>query len=192
MSARNRTAESILEFLIDRAAEIGQFDDIEDNLMELRQTVRKEFSEYLYSTGEQLTEEQSAFLSSIAEIRDVFILHALNIKSSAIIELHSILESYMRDKANKRPRGNLVDFAKIFQEADILGEEDIKLCRELSKLRNGLAHKNADLVADIINPGKPIEKDQIMWELEKHDCTRHIIGALHILVKLKREELTNE
>lgn len=134
------------------------------------------------------------------------VLYALNMNSSAIIELHSIIERFVLRETIKHlvvpskrsptfrilERRALPDLALILCDLGILDKKDVKFAKELNKLRNGLAHKNPKIISNMVYSGKKISVLDIDSVMTRVDCIPLIIRSIHLLVKMSKIENSNE
>ena len=130
------------------------------------------------------------------------ILYGLNMNGSAIIELHGILERFVLRESvqliaipTKKKivfkifeRFTLNDLISILYNQDIILKEDVNFVKKLTKIRNGLAHKNPRIVSNIILSGKKISVLDIDAVMEKFDCTPLIINTINLFVKLSKSK----
>lgn len=125
------------------------------------------------------------------------LLYSLNMNGSAIIELHGILERFiLRDTANHLgvplkifERHHLPDLALVLHDLEIFDKEDLRFARKLSRLRNGLAHKNPMSISNLLFSGKKISALDIDSVMAKYDCIPLLIGAIHLMVKMSKAEV---
>lgn len=126
------------------------------------------------------------------------VLYALGKNGSAIIELHGILETFSaREIASLFPtstretirtriirRCNLEDLAIILRDLGRWDKDDIKFVEKLNKLRNGIAHKNPELISNTVCSGKRISMLDIDSKMADVDCIPLIIRTIRLLLKM--------
>ena len=127
------------------------------------------------------------------------VLYILGWNGPAIIELHSVLEReaieelvvllFQPDKIEigyrVMGRRTLQELAPLLQECGVLDDDDIKFVQRLGKLRNGLAHKNAQLISNVVFSGKEIGVGDIDWAISNVDYIPLAIDAICLLMKVK-------
>jgi len=126
------------------------------------------------------------------------VLYALGKHGAAIIELHGVLERQAIEKLSRiilspekvvigrkiLERLTLKDLAPLLQECNILDKEDIKFVEKLSKLRNGLAHKNPKVISNAILSGKSLSDVEIDSVLSELDYISYTLKAIRFLIKI--------
>lgn len=134
------------------------------------------------------------------------LLYGLNINGLIIVELFGILERFTaREVINnikfpfRSPNfekiinfHNLSDYALILLDLGVLNKDDIKFIEKLSKLRNGVAHKNPKPIANLLNSGKIFSFLDIDSQMEKIDPLLYIFQTIDILYKLFSFNLKNK
>ena len=126
------------------------------------------------------------------------LLYGLNINGLTIVELFGILERFTAREVKfliKFPISspnferiinfhNLLNYALILFDLEVLNKDDIKFIEKLSKLRNGVAHKNPIPIANLLNSGKIFSFLDIDYQMEKVDPLEYIFQTIDILYKL--------
>ena len=79
---------------------------------------------------------------------------------------------------------NLTDIAPYFETLGLWDEKDVKFAQRLTKLRNGIAHKNAEIVSKCLSDGNQKHFASIDSITEKMDCVPYIIDVLKLIVKI--------
>ena len=134
------------------------------------------------------------------------ILFGMNMHSAALMEIHSILERFVirhvveiltkpknQDISTKIiERLTLSDLAPILQNLNVLDNEDLKFIEKLSKLRNGVAHKNAKVISNVANSGKLIPVLDIESVVNKIDFIPIVIGTIKIFNKLMNNTMKSK
>jgi len=124
--------------------------------------------------------------------------YALKMNGPTIIELHGILERFaMRDVAPhlaKPRRGHVIgklierrglpDFALIYSDLGIWDENDVKFAGKLHRIRNGVAHKNPQVISKEVCSGKKISMLDIDFTMTKVDVVPFILRTIRLLMKL--------
>lgn len=133
------------------------------------------------------------------------ILYSLEMNGAAIVELHGIVERLaLRETVNRiasaskksivmdvMQRRTLPDFSSILCDLEILDKDDLKFSKQLSRIRNGLAHKNPKIISDVAHSGKPIHFLDIDSVINNYDCVPLIIKSIRLLVKMSKIDNSN-
>ena len=133
------------------------------------------------------------------------ILYSLGMNGAAIIELHGIVERLaLRETVNNiasiskksivtdvMERCTLSDFTSILFDLEILDKDDLKFSKKLSRIRNGLAHKNPEIISNVAYSGKKISFLDIDSVINNFDCIPFIIESIRLLVKMSKIEDSN-
>lgn len=124
-----------------------------------------------------------------------------NNNSALIVELHGILERYclnaledllpLDDIAKEiiidvLKKKTLSDVAPYFIRYGIWDENDLSFAKELANLRNGIAHKNAEIVSRsklVKGSGQDRHYESIHSLMNRIDCTSFIIRTMDLMVK---------
>src|SRR5215469_7524649 len=126
-------------------------------------------------------------------------LYALNMNGQVLIDLAGILERYAiiyitelfesfparQDVVRQLLERQFLD--KLAKHLIILGLWDKKDENEILKLkkaRDGVAHKNIEIVRKELNNGKPISVLEIDLVMSKKDVLPYIMLTIHLLVKM--------
>jgi hypothetical protein len=132
-------------------------------------------------------------------MRGPLTLYALNMNGEVLIDLAGILERYTiiyitelfgsfparQDVVRQLLERQFLD--KLAKHLIILGLWDKKDENEILKLkkaRDGVAHKNVEIVRKEINNGKPISVLEIDLVMSKKDVLPYIMLAIRLLVKM--------
>lgn len=128
-------------------------------------------------------------------------LYILNNNSALIIELHGILERFclnalcdtlpindiakviIDDMLDKR---TLKDIVHYFEKLGLWNKDDVTFALELTKLRNGIAHKNAELVSrsKLANSnGQNGHPESIHTIMSTVDCSTIIVNTMDLIIK---------
>lgn len=128
------------------------------------------------------------------------VLYCLGMNGAAIIELHSIIERFaLRETITNLTipskksiatrlveRCTLSDFASILFDLRIFDRDDLKFVKKLSKIRNGLAHKNPKIISDVVYSGKKISFLDIDSVITNIDCVPLIIKTIRLMIKMSK------
>jgi hypothetical protein len=126
-------------------------------------------------------------------------LYALNVNGQVLIDLAGILERYAiiyitelfesfparQDVVRQLLERQFLD--KLAKHLIILGLWDKKDENEILKLkkaRDGVAHKNVEIVRKELNNGKPISVLEIDLVMSRKDVLLYIMLTIHLLVKM--------
>lgn len=124
-------------------------------------------------------------------------LYYLGLNSSVFIELYSTLESLHlvflprvlgRDETSARviasliERKTLPEFAQVSCDLGVWDEQDVRFARKLAQIRNGIAHKNEDLVSKHLGDGKALARDAAIFA-DQVDSLPYFMDAIHLAVK---------
>ena len=132
-------------------------------------------------------------------------LYAVGLNGAAITELHSILERLtIRELAEhlSSPRKKetinriieryaLLDLVQILAEMELIEKEQVKYVKKLSKLRNGIAHKNPLVISNALLSGKRISFLDIDATISKVECVPLLIEGIRYLVRLSKNTKKN-
>jgi hypothetical protein len=124
------------------------------------------------------------------------LLYSFGLNGSAIIELCSILEwfgaaeiaKFYKLKGSTMQRVthfmNLPDVAEALKEIGAWNEKDVRFATKLNRLRNGVAHKNAELVSKAVLARKKISMLDIDTELKNVNILPYINESTRLLIKM--------
>jgi hypothetical protein len=127
-------------------------------------------------------------------------LFALGFNGSVVVELYSILERFsIRETIRhttipaKRPlvtrifeHSTLQDFAPLLVELGYFEKKDLKFVEKLSKLRNGVAHKNPRIISNVVVDGREIPFLDIDTIMNKFDSLPLILETISLLSKMAK------
>lgn len=126
-------------------------------------------------------------------------LYFIGNNSALILELHAFLE---RMAINELPkllavnekseeiigdlisRKTLIDIAFYFVDLEIWDKEDQSFIKKLSQIRNGIAHKNPEMVSKYLGDGKSSSLYSINEITKKVDCIPYIINSLKLMINV--------
>lgn len=131
-----------------------------------------------------------------------FSLYILNNNSALIVELQGILErfclnaltdilpindiaKYIIDDAFDKK--TLKEIAPYFEKFNIWEKDDVEFAIELTKLRNGIAHKNAGIVSRsklVKSNGQARHPESIHTMMSKIDCSDFIVRTMDLIIKV--------
>jgi hypothetical protein len=130
-----------------------------------------------------------------------YALYLLNNNSALIIELHGILERFcinaLRDIlpiddvsksiiSELLDKKTLKDIAKHFETLSVWTSDDVEFSYELTKLRNGIAHKNAELVSRsklTLSDGQSRHPESIHQIMHDTECSSFIARTAELIIK---------
>ncbi|UOG75977.1 hypothetical protein MTX78_05095 [Hymenobacter tibetensis] len=130
-------------------------------------------------------------------------LYANQNNGAVLVELYSLIEKFsirdfpgkITDDKEKKgviasliERKNLTDIAPLYNTLGIWDSDDIAFIGKISKIRNGIAHKNEKLISKSINNGKEVHYLDIDSMVNKHDACNYIINSIKIFVKLSNDK----
>lgn len=128
-----------------------------------------------------------------------FELFFIGNNSALFIELHGLLERFcvhtacefiavddvantiLQDAFSKKTLNDIADYFKIIS---FWTEDDVKFIRKLSHVRNGIAHKNVELVSKHIGDGKKQLMTSIDDITKQIDAIPYIITTIELLLKI--------
>lgn len=126
-------------------------------------------------------------------------LYYIKNNSALFVELHGLLERIAVDKmcdfisVNKEARIILLDafskktlneVAEYFQTINIWDNADIAFAKRLTKIRNGIAHKNAKLVSKNLSDGKQASITSINEITKKTDVIPFVLQTIGMILKI--------
>jgi hypothetical protein len=175
---------------------------VKKNISEIKKG-EKRISKFLILFNNEFQEsdysKESAEVITWALYQSVISLYASGNNSSVIIEIYSILEKFsIRDlpkvlSKNKISqsiirdlidRKNLSDIAIYYEKLGIWSKSDLRFVEKLSKIRNGIAHKNEKLISNTLNSGNETHHLDIDSIVSKFDTCDLIITSIKLFLKL--------
>jgi hypothetical protein len=124
----------------------------------------------------------------------------LDKNSSLFVDLQGVLERFCLnalsdilpiDMKNSRDvitqmldKKTLKDFSSYLEILGVWDNKDVKFAERLTQIRNGIAHKNIELVSKYLNDGKQKNFLSIESITHKVDCIPYIINSLKLVVKV--------
>jgi hypothetical protein len=127
-------------------------------------------------------------------------LFFLGKNSSLFVELQGVLERFCYnalcdilpvDMQNSKliirtmmDKKTLKDYAEYLEILNIWTETDKRFAERLTAIRNGIAHKNAELVSKYLSDGKQKHYLSIDTLTDKADCIHYIIDILKLMIKV--------
>ncbi len=126
-----------------------------------------------------LLNNNSALIIELQGALERFCLNALN----DILPINDVAKSIITDAFDKK---TLKDIAKYFQNWALWNEDDVKFAIELTNLRNGIAHKNAELVSRsklVKSNGQYRHPESIHSLMSKVDCSEYIVRTMELIIK---------
>lgn len=76
------------------------------------------------------------------------------------------------------------DISKHFVTLGIWSKGDLNFIQRLSKIRNGIAHKNELIISKVLNNGKETHYLNIESLADNHESVDYILQSVKLLVKL--------
>ena len=139
------------------------------------------FSAMSFDTAHSLylLNNNSALIIELQGLLERFCLNALN----DILPINDIAKSIIEDVFDKK---TLKDIAKYFMMWNLWDKEDLDFALELTKLRNGIAHKNAELVSrsKLVNSnGQNRHMESIHVLMTKVDCSLYVVKTVELIIK---------
>lgn len=130
-------------------------------------------------------------------LRDATYLYSLSMDAAAIVDMYSVVERFTgrvvlrrisgktRSKTVARmiERTSLPDLADMLREHQIWGDADIAVVRRLTKLRNGIAHRNEMSISKLLYSGKKISPLDIPRAAMRVDTPSIILASLRLILK---------
>lgn len=145
--------------------------------------------------------ERGIIISAIWSFLEVpLTLYALNMNSLVVIELHGTLERLFMGSTVRLlsipsrkehvmkllERKTLLDLTQTLFDLEILDNDDLKFLKKLNKFRNGIAHKNLEIISKIVQEGEDLSFNDIIDVVNSVDVTSDIINSVKIIIKLVR------
>lgn len=134
----------------------------------------------------------------------VYSLYLMNNNAALIVELQGILERYCNNAlcdilpidnnaksivTEALDKKTLKDFAPYMKKLSVWDEEDEDFALKLTDLRNGIAHKNAEVVSRnklIASNGQSRHPESIHTMMAKVDCADFIVRTVDLMIKAMR------
>jgi hypothetical protein len=128
-------------------------------------------------------------------------LYALGFNGPAIVDLYALLERFLTTQATndatglkEDPKRNTaysklfanpsVDHVKLLSDLGLLSKDNAKFIERFTRLRNGIAHKNAQKVSNSLTSGKKIRMFEIERVLSRTDIIPYFIGTMNIIIAI--------
>lgn len=157
-----------------------------------------------YPAGDEDSRVQ-ATLYNLDMIQDVLPLYLIGRNASVINELYSWLEHTALIcipkllSKNERSqeiisefidRKTLTELLPALERLMILNAEEITLLTRLKRIRDGIAHKNIELIKKHVTFGKNIETHDISKTVDELDTAMFIIKVMHLRTKIQHYAFT--
>jgi len=128
-----------------------------------------------------------------------FELYFIGNNSALFIELQGLLERFCIDRSadfiainneakkillDSFSKKTLNDIAEYFKTISLWTDDDVKFARKLTHIRNGIAHKNAELVSKHLSDGKQTIFYSIDDITKKVDTIPYIIHTMELIIKV--------
>lgn len=181
----------------------------EERLIELRQKLEKELKkgdkryEKLINEIDKTYPPKSAkrgYFDGISSIvfDTAFELYFIGNNSALFIELQGLLERFclnalidlipineitkeiVDDGFGKK---TLKDIAPYFKKLNAWDESDVKFALKLTQIRNGIAHKNGEIVSKYLGDGKQSHPETIHELTSKIDIIPYILSTMDLIIK---------
>jgi hypothetical protein len=126
-----------------------------------------------------LLNNNSALIIELQGLLERFCLNAL----SDLLPINDIARSIIENAFDKK---TLKDIAEYFKMWNLWDDEDLIFALELTKLRNGIAHKNAEIVSrsKLVNSnGQNRHMESIHTLMAKVDCSVYIVRTMELIIK---------
>ncbi len=129
------------------------------------------------------------------------LLYILGYSGAALIEIYAYLERFviifmprmLTSEVKKQneikkliERKSLNEFADTLVSLDIWNNADKEFVRKFKKIRDGIAHKNDEMLVKYfnINEDKIFIEDEISKKIKDIDCTEYIIETISLILKI--------
>ena len=133
---------------------------------------------------------------------NALVLHIIGHNSAAIIELYGALERFVINSLTdllivpeKKPIGlklierrTLPDLALLLSDCGVFEKKDINFCNRLSRLRNGLAHRNTEVISRAILGGKEISDVELDIVVTDATFFEYLFGTIRTYTTLMESE----
>ena len=126
-----------------------------------------------------LLNNNSALIIELQGILERFCLNALN----DLLPIDDIAQSIITDAFDKK---TLKDIACYFEKWKVWNKDDVNFALELTKLRNGIAHKNAEIVSRsklVYSNGQNRHMESIHSLMSQVDCSPYIVKTMDLIIK---------
>ncbi len=183
--------------------------NIEDRLVELQKKLEKELKKADKRKKKLLTEvdkiyppnsPKRGYFDGIASIvfDTAFELYFTGNNSALLIELQGLLERFclnalidlipvneltkeiVSDGFGKK---TLKDISQYFEMLGAWEKDDVKFALKLTQIRNGIAHKNGNLVSKYLGDGKQNHPESIHELTSKIDTIPYILSTMKLIIK---------
>ena len=126
-----------------------------------------------------LLNNNSALIIELQGVLERFCINALN----DMLPINDVAKSIITDAFDKK---TLKDVANYFKDWGLWNEDDVGFALEITKLRNGIAHKNAELVSRsklVKSNGQYRHPESIHSLMSKVDCSEYIVRTMELIIK---------
>lgn len=198
---------------IGKAAELTEkpFMPIEDVLAELSSQIEQEipkgtkrFERFAKQFNKRFGGDKGDYYGRAAALAFALLGAALQMyyighNASVFVELYGFVERFVlrdlawylaRDRNSAQiiegliDRKTLPDLADALQQLDVWSADDVTFAKKLTKVRNGIAHKNAILLSKHLGSGKKLhilDTDELVADA---DCVPYLLHSIELLAKL--------
>lgn len=101
-------------------------------------------------------------------------------KACEFIAVDNVAQVILQDSFSKK---TLNDVAEYFKIISLWADEDVRFAKKLTHIRNGIAHKNGELVSKHLGDGKKIPLTSIDEITKNEDSVPYIIHTIELLIK---------
>jgi hypothetical protein len=102
-------------------------------------------------------------------------------KACEFIAIDDIAKSILEDSFSKK---TLNDVAEYFKIISLWTDGDVKFAKKLTHVRNGIAHKNGELVSKHLGDGKKTLLTSIDEITKSVDTIPYIVQTIELLIKI--------
>lgn len=97
-----------------------------------------------------------------------------------LLPVNDVAKEIVIDSYEKK---TLRDFAPYFKTLGLWNDSEVKFALKLTTIRNGIAHKNGQLVSKHLFDGKQSHPESIHEITSKVDCIPYILSSIELIVK---------
>lgn len=102
-------------------------------------------------------------------------------KACDFIAVDNVAKSILEDSFSKK---TLNDIAEYFKTISLWTDDDVRFAKKLTHIRNGIAHKNAELVSKHLGDGKKSLLTSIDVITKGVDAIPYIIHTIELIIKI--------
>lgn len=126
-----------------------------------------------------LQNNNSALIVELQGLLERFCINAL----TDILPIDDTAQSIIAEMLDKK---TLKDVASYFETYQIWSHDDVEFAKDITNLRNGIAHKNAEIVSrsKLVNSdGQSRHYESIHIMMSKVDCSEYIVRTISLMIK---------